>query len=106
MGKGTADFNPAIREMFLYGLSPGGRVDRHQAEPKGALDRLAGGAEQNFHSILWGHNRGTKRKQPLNIFTVKWLLLLVRPTGFEPVAYGLEVRFFNVHSISHSIPFI
>ncbi len=40
-----ADLNPAIREMFLYGLPSGGGVDRNQAEPKGALDCQPGGAE-------------------------------------------------------------
>ena len=27
-------------------------------------------------------------------------VLLVRPTGFEPVTYGLEVRFFTFHTAS------
>ena len=39
--------------------------------------------------------RGSKKQKRTYSESHKSLFLLVRPAGFEPATYGLEVRFFN-----------
>jgi hypothetical protein len=34
-----------------------------------------------------------KQENSHSVKATKWLFLLVRPTGFEPVTYGLEVSY-------------
>ena len=67
------------RTRLLFGL--GGAVFRGMTRKRDSRQKLDRG---------WTNSRTTNRR--FCVFARKPLLYLVRPTGVEPVTYGLEVR--------------